>query len=115
MLLSYDPAWIVCCTFSHSSAPFAFSLNLKAPVLPVENLILLGCGTSYFAGMCGKKYFKDLCKFNSIQVIDGAEFELNDIPKDGKTGLLLLSQSGETKDLYCCIVALFFAARVYLL
>lgn len=77
--------------------------DLKEELLQVENLILLGCGTSYFAGMCGKKYFKDLCKFNSIQVIDGAEFELNDIPKKGKTALILLSQSGETKDLHRCL------------
>lgn len=75
----------------------------KEQLLQVENLILLGCGTSYFAGMCGKKYFKDLCVFNSIQVIDGAEFELNDIPKKGKTALALLSQSGETKDLHRCL------------
>lgn len=75
----------------------------KEQLLQVENLILLGCGTSYFAGMCGKKYFKDLCNFNSIQVIDGAEFELNDIPKKGKTALVLLSQSGETKDLHRCL------------
>ena len=77
--------------------------DLKEELLQVENLILLGCGTSYFSGMCGKKYFKDLCKFNSIQVIDGAEFELNDIPKKGKTALVLLSQSGETKDLHRCL------------
>ena len=75
----------------------------KEQLLQVENLILLGCGTSYFAGMCGKKYFKDFCNFNSIQVIDGAEFELNDIPKRGKIALVLLSQSGETKDLHRCL------------
>ena len=75
----------------------------KEELLQVENLILLGCGTSFFAGMCSKKYFKDLCNFNLIQVIDGAEFELNDIPKKGKSALVLLSQSGETKDLHRCL------------
>ena len=75
----------------------------KTELLELNNLILLGCGTSYFAGMCGIKYFKELCKFSSIQLIDGAEFELNDIPKSGKTGLILLSQSGETKDLHRCL------------
>jgi glucosamine--fructose-6-phosphate aminotransferase (isomerizing) len=65
--------------------------------------MLLGCGTSYFAGLCGKKYFKSLCDFNTVQVIDGAEFEMNDIPKQGKTALIFLSQSGETKDLYRCL------------
>ena len=78
-------------------------MDHKKQLLEIENLIILGCGTSYFAGLCGKKYLKDLCDFNSVQVIDGAEFELNDIPKNGKTGLLLLSQSGETKDLHCCL------------
>lgn len=75
----------------------------KQELLQVENIILLGCGTSYFAGMCGKKYLKNLCNFNSIQVIDGAEFDLNDIPKKGKTCLFFLSQSGETKDLHRCL------------
>ena len=75
----------------------------KSQLLQINNLILLGCGTSYFAGMCGKKYFKDMCDFDSVQLIDGAEFELNDISRRGKTGLILLSQSGETKDLHRCL------------
>ena len=72
-------------------------------LIEIDNMVLLGCGTSYFAGLCGKRYFKSLCDFNTVQVIDGAEFEMNDIPKKGKTALLFLSQSGETKDLYRCL------------
>ena len=34
---------------------------------------------------------------------DGAEFTEKDIPKDGTTAILFLSQSGETKDLHRCI------------
>ena len=34
---------------------------------------------------------------------DGAEFEINDIPKYGKSAMILLSQSGETKDLHRCL------------
>jgi glucosamine--fructose-6-phosphate aminotransferase (isomerizing) len=60
----------------------------------------LGCGTSYFAGLYGSHFFKQLCCFNSVQVIDGADFNINDVNKKGRTGLILLSQSGETKDLY---------------
>lgn len=70
----------------------------------IDNLILLGCGSSYNAGMVGLKYFKDLCQFNCVQLIDGADFTLQDIPKKGKTGLILLSQSGETRDLHRCIL-----------
>jgi glucosamine--fructose-6-phosphate aminotransferase (isomerizing) len=69
----------------------------------LDNLIVLGCGTSYHAGMIGIHYFKEICDFNSVQLFDGAEFEKHDVPKKGKTGLILLSQSGETKDLHRCI------------
>ena len=69
----------------------------------VNNIILLGCGTSYFAGLYGMYYFKHLCNFNTIQVFDGAEFDEYDIPKIGTTALILISQSGETKDLHRCI------------
>ena len=69
----------------------------------IDNLIFLGCGTSYYAAMCGINYFKELCNFNVVQLIDGAEFNVLDIPKVGNTALVLLSQSGETKDLHRCI------------
>ena len=69
----------------------------------IDNLILLGCGTSYNAALFSSFFFKDLCKFNSVQVIDGADFSIIDVPKKGRTCLILLSQSGETKDLHRCI------------
>ena len=69
----------------------------------INNIIFLGCGTSYYAAMFGINYFKDLCDFNTMHVIDGAEFVESDIPKYGSTALVLLSQSGETKDLHRCI------------
>ena len=69
----------------------------------IQNIIILGCGTSYHAGMYGAYYLKTLCNFNNVQVIDGAELNEYDIPKNGKTGFLLISQSGETKDLHRCI------------
>ena len=69
----------------------------------VDNIILLGCGTSYFAGLYGMHFFKRLCKLNSVQTFDGAEFGEHDIPKHGTTAIILISQSGETKDLYRCL------------
>ena len=69
----------------------------------IENIIILGCGTSYHAGMYGAYYLKTLCNFNSVQVIDGAELNEYDIPKNGKCVFILISQSGETKDLHRCI------------
>jgi len=69
----------------------------------VKNIIILGCGSSFYAGLFGKYFFRKLCNFNTIQVIDGAEFEIDDIVKKGPTAIIFISQSGETKDLYRCI------------
>lgn len=65
----------------------------------VENIVLLGCGTSLYASQIAKNYLKEILDLNSIQVIDGAEFVEKDLPK-GKTIVVLTSQSGETRDLY---------------
>lgn len=75
----------------------------QTELMELDNMIVLGCGTSYHAGMIGVQYLKELGDFNSVQLFDGAEFCAADIPKKGKTGLILLSQSGETKDLHRCI------------
>jgi len=48
-------------------------------------------------------FFKQLCQFNTVQVFDGAEFNEQDIPIVGNTVFILVSQSGETKDLHRCI------------
>jgi glutamine---fructose-6-phosphate transaminase (isomerizing) len=69
----------------------------------LENIIILGCGSSFNAGECGAYFMKLLCNFNSVQVIDGAELAYYDLPKKGKTGFILISQSGETKDLHRCM------------
>lgn len=69
----------------------------------VDNLIILGCGTSYFAGLYGMYFFKQICNFNTVQVFDGADFNDFDIPTNGHTAVILVSQSGETKDLHRCI------------
>jgi len=66
----------------------------------VENLIILGCGTSYHAGLYVSHLIKKLSGFNTVQVIDGADFSNIDIPKCGNTTAIFLSQSGETKDLH---------------
>lgn len=69
----------------------------------IDNLILLGCGSSYFAGQYGVHFFKELCCFNTVQLFDGADFDKKDIPYVGGTAFLFISQSGETKDLHRCI------------
>ncbi len=77
--------------------------SLKEQLLEIDNLIILGCGTSLHASLIGKSYFDSLYLFNSVIATDGAEFNETIIPRNGKSALLLLSQSGETKDLHRCI------------
>ena len=75
----------------------------KTSLLNINHLILLGCGTSYHAGLWSLDIFKTLDIFDTVVAYDGAEFQIKDIPKKGTTGVILLSQSGETKDLHRCI------------
>ena len=75
----------------------------KKELLNLDHLIILGCGTSLNAGNIGKYYFENFNLFDTVSVYDGAEFTNKLIPRKGVSGLLLLSQSGETKDLHRCI------------
>jgi len=68
-----------------------------------DNLILLGCGTSYHSGMIAMNHFKNICDLNCVLLFDGAEFTSKDIPRIGNTTAIFISQSGETKDLHRCI------------
>ena len=72
-------------------------------LMKLNHLIILGCGTSYHSGLWSLDIFKNLNIFDTVILYDGAEFHAKDIPKNGKTGVILLSQSGETKDLHRCI------------
>lgn len=66
----------------------------------IDHLIFLACGTSYHAAQLGTKFFKEFGSHLTMEVIDGADFEETDIPQHKNCMLILLSQSGETKDLY---------------
>ena len=76
--------------------------SCKTQDINAEHIILLGCGTSYYAGLYGMHFFKKTGKYNTVQTFDGADFTTLDIPK-GPTVFILISQSGETRDLYRCI------------
>ena len=77
--------------------------NHKNDLKLINNIILLGCGTSYHAAIMGKHYLKKINLFYSVQSINASDFDINDIPKIGSTALIVLSQSGETKDLVGCL------------
>eukprot|EP01112_Ceratiomyxa_fruticulosa_P018570 TRINITY_DN5967_c0_g2_i1.p1 TRINITY_DN5967_c0_g2~~TRINITY_DN5967_c0_g2_i1.p1 ORF type:complete len:650 (-),score=110.85 TRINITY_DN5967_c0_g2_i1:327-2276(-) len=75
----------------------------KDLLLPVRHLIITGCGTSFFAGQMGAKIMRYLNSFETVQVIDSAEVGRESFPRTGG-GVLLISQSGETKDVHRVLI-----------
>lgn len=69
----------------------------------IDNLILLGCGTSFYAGLHSENFFKSFKMFNDVKTINGNNFDEECIPRLGKTAIIVISQSGETADLRECL------------
>jgi glucosamine--fructose-6-phosphate aminotransferase (isomerizing) len=72
----------------------------------VEYILIIGCGTSYNAGLIGENYLKKNKKFKIIKLINACEFSIDDIPNIANKQSILcifLSQSGETIDVYNCL------------
>lgn len=76
--------------------------QLTSRLLGIENLVILACGTSYHAGIYGSYWFKSMGIFNTVLTFDAAEFTLSDLPRKN-VGVIILSQSGETKDVHRCV------------
>lgn len=74
--------------------------NIQKQIQDIQNVIYLGCGTSLYACHIGRHYLKNTKCVNNVMCFDAADFELNDIPLNGLTLLVMCSQSGETKDLH---------------
>jgi glucosamine--fructose-6-phosphate aminotransferase (isomerizing) len=88
---------------SNSSVKLGGLESNKDILMKLNHIVILGCGTSYHSGLWSSEIFKKLNIFDTVSVYDGADFNVKDIPKSGETGVILLSQSGETKDLHRCI------------
>jgi glucosamine--fructose-6-phosphate aminotransferase (isomerizing) len=66
-------------------------------LLTIQNLLIGACGTSYFAGLYGMKIMQNLQCFDNVQCVDASEITKDVFPQKNN-GLLVISQSGETKD-----------------
>eukprot|EP00923_Selenidium_pygospionis_P033243 GHVN01058492.1.p1 GENE.GHVN01058492.1~~GHVN01058492.1.p1 ORF type:complete len:793 (+),score=146.50 GHVN01058492.1:1038-3416(+) len=66
-------------------------------VTRITNLIISGCGTSMYAGMYGELLMQWLRAFNTVKCIDASEVSDGSFPSE-EGGIVLLSQSGETRD-----------------
>ena len=66
-------------------------------------MTLSACGTSLHAAKYGEKMMKNLDAFDYVHALDAAETDSKDFPKTNdpkETGLIVISQSGETKDVH---------------
>ena len=70
---------------------------LEPHVSSLKHIVLLGCGTSFYACDIGAAFMKH--PDYHVKAMDAGEFEEHDIPT-GKTLMVFCSQSGETKDLH---------------
>jgi len=64
----------------------------------IKHLIIAACGTSFFAGLLGAHMMRNLNSFETVQVIDATEIDDANFNLSGNVALLVISQSGETKD-----------------
>ncbi len=67
-------------------------------LIKINNLLIIACGTSFHAGLYGSIWFKKLKIFNTVNIIDASEFGMDDLPHND-AGIIVISQSGETKDI----------------
>ncbi|KKS30731.1 MAG: Isomerizing Glutamine-fructose-6-phosphate aminotransferase [Parcubacteria group bacterium GW2011_GWC2_42_11] len=63
----------------------------------IERIIIVGCGTAYYAGLVGEYMLEEYAGI-PVEVEIGSEFRYRNAPVDAHTALLAISQSGETAD-----------------
>jgi glucosamine--fructose-6-phosphate aminotransferase (isomerizing) len=68
----------------------------------VKKLIIVSCGTSYYAGLLGRYIFESLSALH-VEVEVASEFRYRKLKIDENTAVLALSQSGETADTIAAI------------
>lgn len=73
--------------------------NTREKILGHRHLFLVGCGTSYNTAVSAVQWFRRLNVFDTIQAHNAVDFDVGLIPRS-RTVWILISQSGETIDLY---------------
>jgi len=71
--------------------------SVKAELAQIERIIIVGCGTAYYAGLVGEYMLEEHAGI-PVEVELGSEFRYRKPVLNQKTMLLAISQSGETAD-----------------
>lgn len=67
-------------------------------LLTAQHIVLIGCGSSFYASQTSLPCFKDIAGFVTCQAIDATELTHQDFPANQRFIALFVSQSGESKD-----------------
>ena len=79
-------------------------LNLAADELRnIEHVVIVGCGTSYYAGMLASYYLEQLVDGLTVDVEIASELRYRSFHLPKNSVALVLSQSGETADTLACL------------
>lgn len=71
--------------------------NVMAQLKYIDRLVIVACGTSYYAGLVGEYLIEELAGI-PVEVQLASEFKYRHEPFSRSTALLAISQSGETAD-----------------
>ena len=80
-----------------SVAPALFGEGAAAALQRVKSVLLLACGTSYYAGLTAKCWIESLARL-PVQVEIASEYRYRDSVPDPDALVVVVSQSGETAD-----------------
>jgi glucosamine--fructose-6-phosphate aminotransferase (isomerizing) len=70
---------------------------VQAKLQAVDRILIIACGTSYFAGLVGEYLLEEIANI-PVEVQLASEFKYRKEPLGPKTAVLAISQSGETAD-----------------
>ena len=76
-----------------------YNSDIKIDFNNFSKLIILGCGSSYNAGLIGGHYIRNLKVFNTVEIIEASLFNDSYLVDTEKLCIVVISQSGETRDL----------------
>lgn len=69
----------------------------------VEHIVVVGCGTAYYAGLLASYYISQVAEDVSVEVAIASELRYKAFSMPKNTVALIVSQSGETADTLACL------------
>ena len=77
--------------------PGLFGAQAEAAFRDIDSLLILACGTSYYAGLTAKYWIESIARI-PVNVEIASEYRYRDSVPNPKTLVVTISQSGETAD-----------------